>query len=243
MSDESTEPKSPFTKRGFLFAAIGVAAIALAGVVVITSAILGGGGDSAPTPTPKPTTPAVSAEDESVCGLPGFEDESSLSAAPDTTWDLVGTVAAPTDPEGVGPGVIDDDGFRSCYAHTAEGALYFAVNYIAIGTDATIRDRLPELVEPGPGRDALIDAAAASSGDETSTQRAQVAGFKIAAYSASSATVDLALNYSDGRLISAPLKFAWADGDWKLVLSDSGQLPLAAGALENLGGYIPWAGA
>jgi hypothetical protein len=243
MSDESTEPKSPFAKRGFLFAAIGVGAIGLAAVVAITAAIVGGGGDPAPTPAPTPSAPTVSAEDMSVCGLAGFEAESSLATAPDTSWELVGTVAAPTDPKGAGPGVLEDDGFRSCYAHTAEGALYFAVNYIAIGTDATIRNRLPELVEPGPGRDALIAAGEASAGDETSSQRAQVAGFKVAAYSGSAATIDLALNYSDGRLISAPIKLVWADGDWKLVLTEAGQLPLAPGALENLGGYIPWAGA
>ena len=35
MSDEPTEPKSPFAKRGFVFAAIGVGAIALAAVVAL----------------------------------------------------------------------------------------------------------------------------------------------------------------------------------------------------------------
>ena len=228
-----------------MFAAIGVGAIALAAVVAITAAIIGGGETPAASPsaTPSPTEPVIAADDESVCGLLGFESESTLTAAPTTTWELVGTVAAPTDPEGSGPGDIDDDGFRSCYAHTAEGALYFAVNYLAIGTDATLRGRLPELVEEGAGRDALTAAIASSPGDEASTQRGQIAGFKVGAYSADAATIDLALNYSDGRLISAPLKLTWQDGDWKMVLSETGQMPLAPGTLESLGGYIPWAGA
>jgi hypothetical protein len=243
MTDVSTEPKSPFARRGFLFAAIGVGVIALAAIVAITAALVGGGRDPNPEPIQTTTSPATSAEDRSVCGLRGFETESSLTTAPATKWELVGTVAAPTDPKGAGAGVIEDDGFRSCYSHTAKGALYFAVNYVAIGTDATIRGRLPELVKPGPGKDALIKASAGATGQESSSQRAQVAGFKIAAYSAGATTIDLALKYSDGRLISAPLKLVWLEGDWKMVLSDTGQLPLAPGALETLGGYIPWAGA
>jgi hypothetical protein len=73
--------------------------------------------------------------------------------------------------------------------------------------------------------------------------RAQAAGFKIDAYDASSATVDLALNYNTGSLVSLPVKLVWEAGDWKLVLTDSGELPLKPAQLQSLGGYIPWAGA
>jgi hypothetical protein len=56
-------------------------------------------------------------------------------------------------------------------------------------------------------------------------------------------TVDLALNYSTGDLVSVPLKLVWAEGDWKVEMTDEGKLPLAPGEIASLGGYIPWSGA
>lgn len=240
MTTEEPGTRKPFLRRATAIgAAVVVAAIVVLGIFVLIANLV----SPHPSPTSPPTNgPGPSAGDESVCGLEGFETASSLENAPDVRWELVGTVAAPTDPD-VGPGVIDRDGFRSCYAHTAQGALYFAVNYAAIGTDATLRERLPELVAEGPGRDALAEAIAGAGDTGPAAQRAQIAGFKIGQYDGSTATIDLAVNYSDGRLVSVPLKLVWEDRDWKMILTDEGQLPLAAAPLENLGGYIPWAGA
>lgn len=240
MSNDNTQPSNPFTSRGFIAAAIVVGVVILAAVIVLVTSL------TTPKPVAGPTStrsgPVAGGNDESICGLPGFETESSLTTAPSTKWELVGTVAAPTDAK-IGPGKIAADGFRSCFAHTAQGALYFVVNYLALGTDGTLRQQLPELVQAGAGRDALIQATSKSNGTDSSGQRAQVAGFKIGGYDGRSVTIDLALNYSDGRLISAPLKLTWEPGDWKMVLSDTGQLPLAPAPLDSLGGYIPWAGA
>jgi len=244
MSDGSSTPRNPYTRPGFIVAAVVVAAVVAAAIVVLTSGFLSG---PAPTPTvsetPSEDVDEPSAADRSVCGLDGFERSSSLDAAPENDWELVGTVAAPTSPAS-GPGVIDDDGFRSCFAHTAEGALFAAVNFGALGTDATLASRMLELVADGPGRDAVADAIASSGGaGGLSGLRAQVAGFRIGAYDGDAATVDLAMNYNDGRLISVPLKLIWETGDWKVVFTDAGELPLQPAALSNLGGYIPWAGA
>ncbi len=240
MSTEEPGASSPFARRGFVAAAIVVGVIVALGIFVLVTTLIS---PPASTPTGDPTTgPGPSAGDASVCGLEGFETTSSLEQAPEVEWELVGTVAAPTDPA-VGPGVVGDDGFRSCFAHTAEGALFAAVNFLAIGTDATIRPRLPELVAEGAGRDALVDSIAESDGTPSSSVRGQIAGFTIGAYDGASVTVDLAVNYSDGRLVSAPIKLVWEDGDWKVVLTDDGQLPLAPSPLMNLGGYTPWAGA
>ena len=120
------------------------------------------------------------------------------------------------------------------------GALFAAVNFVATGTDATLGPRLVELVAPGPGRDAI---EAQSSGGSASNLRAQVAGFKVSAYSADAATIDLALNYSGGELVSVPLKLVWVEGDWKVEMTDAGELPLAPAQIQNLGGYTPWSGA
>lgn len=240
MTDEEPRSSSIFAGRGFVAATIVVGALVALGIFVLIATLVSppGGG-----PTTEPTNgPGPSAGDESVCGLDGFEETSSLDAAPETDWQLVGTVAAPTDPD-VGPGVVASDGFRSCYAHTAQGALYFAVNFLALGTDSTLNTQLLDLVAEGPGKDALEEAMQETPGAGLSNYRAQVAGFKIGQYDGQSATVDLATNYNDGRLVSIPLKLVWEDGDWKMVFDSNGQLPLSPVQLQNLGGYIPWSGA
>jgi hypothetical protein len=237
----NTETRSPFRGRGFIAAAVVIGVIVLAAIVVLVTSLMGGGDEppvAAPTSAPS-STPTSSAADESICGLEGFDTENTLTAAPTTEWELVGTIAVPTDADGSGPGVVEN-GLRTCYAHTAEGALFMAVNYMAMGTDATLYDRLPQLIAPGAGREALEQAPAAPS---TSSTRAQVAGYTISGYSPETTTVDLALNYSNGQLVSIPLKLVWVENDWKIVLTDAGELPIAPAPLDNLGGYTPWSGA
>jgi hypothetical protein len=240
----NAEPTSPFRRRGFIAAAAVVSIIVLAAIIVLVMSF--NRGDDEPTgapttsTTPTPTTSASpDAADQSVCGLEGFEEDNRLTAPPVVEWELVGTVAAPADPE-VGPGEVDPDGFRSCFAHTAEGALFAAANFVASGTDASIGPRLIELVAPGPGRDALANAP---TGGDPSGFRAQIAGYSIADYDNTAATVDLALNYSTGDLVSLPLKLVWSEGDWKLQMTPEGELPLSPSPLTNLGGYTPWSGA
>lgn len=236
----NTETRSPFRRRGFITAAIVVGVIVLAAIVVLVTSITRGGGEPVATPTSEPSsTPTTDAADESVCGLPGFETENSLTSAPETDWELVGTVAAPDDPEGAGPGVTDSDGFRSCFAHTAEGALFAASNMLAMGSDARLQPLLADkLTVPGPGRDAAMQAT------PSNTQiRYQIAGFQIRDYSKDEATIDLAVTVSSGQMASVPFLVQWSDGDWKAVLTDDGNPPLASAPLENLGGYTPWFGA
>ncbi|MBX3196395.1 MAG: hypothetical protein KF727_15020 [Microbacteriaceae bacterium] len=240
MTTEEPRPSSPFARRGFVTAAIVVAVIVALGIFVLIATLLSP--PSGPPASTPPSGPGPSAADESVCGLEGFETTSSLDEAPDVKWELVGTVAAPTDPT-IGPGVVNDDGFRSCYAHTAQGALYFAVNFLALGSDSTLSSRLIELVAEGPGKDFLEQAIQDSPGTGVSNYRAQIAGFKIGQYDGKSATIDLAANYNDGRIVSIPLKLVWEHGDWKMVFDSNGQLPLSPVQLQNLGGYIPWSGA
>lgn len=182
----------------------------------------------------------ASGDDKSVCGLKGFETKSSLTAAPDNKWELVGTVAAPTDPK-VGPGVVDKDGVRTCFAHTAEGALFAAVNYVALGSDARTQPHLLDLIEPGPGRAAL---EAAGTDTSQSNSRVQVAGFKVNSYSAHEAVLDIVytVTSSSNQLVSFPMVMHWVAGDWKVSVTDKGQPPFAAAPLQSLGGYFAWAG-
>jgi hypothetical protein len=235
----NNESRGPFARRGFLAAAVVVGIIVLAAIVVLITSI-GRGSNSAtskPSYSPTSSAPVVKNSDKSICGLSGFGTRDTLSGAPSVHWVLVGTIAAPT-ASSAGPGKIVK-GLRTCYAHTAEGALVMATNFIAMGSDATLGPRLVSLVAPGPGRNALESKPSTS----TSSSEAQVAGYKIGAYNRSQATVEIVMNYSDGSLVSIPLKLVWSQGDWKVVLTDSGDFPLAPAQIQDLGGYTPWAGA
>lgn len=242
MSDQSEQP-NPFRSRRFVLSMVVVGFIALLAIIVLVSNLAGGKKEAAPANTPATSSPATPVDsDPSTCGLKGYETTSSLSQAPKTTWTLVGTIAAPTAPNKAGPGVTDSSGFRSCYAHTAQGALFAATNFVALGSDATMREELTSLVAPGAGR-AAVEKALGEGNANSSGFRAQVAGFKIDSYNGQNTVIDLAINYSDGQLVSLPIKMLWVEGDWKVVLSDSGNMPIAPGPLQSLGSYIPWAGA
>ncbi|CAN5344575.1 hypothetical protein BH09ACT5_BH09ACT5_24390 [soil metagenome] len=184
-------------------------------------------------------TLSVSAEDMSVCGLEGFEEESSLTEAPDNEWEIVGTVAAPALGGKAGPAIEREDGLRYCYAHTAEGALSAILNYAGLDTDARTIPVSYELVAPGPGREA---ARVKAQTREPVSGRLQVVGFKVNSYSADEAVIDLALSATsqDGQLISFPIAVTWAEGDWKIQMTDTGELTFRPALLQNLGGYIPW---
>jgi hypothetical protein len=241
VSDDSTQPNKPFASRGFIAAAIVIGVIVLAGVVVLVTSLTAPH-DPVAQPTSTPSGPVALGNDNSVCGLPGFETESSLTTAPDTKWELVGTVASPIDPK-VGPGKIDSDGIRTCFAHTAEGALFATVNYVGLSSDARTRPLIVDLIEPGLGRDAVKTAASAGGG-ESPNSRLQVAGFKVNSYTAHEAVIDVAwtVTSSGGQLVSFPMVLHWVGSDWKVVLTDDGSFPFTLAPLSSLGGYIPWAG-
>lgn len=236
----TTQPRGPFARRGFIAAVVVVGIIVLAAIIVIATSIARDSSSRVAAPTATPTAPAASASEKSICGLPGFETRSSLTVAPTNKWVLIGTVAAPDDPKGAGPG-LDKGGFRSCYAHTAEGALFAAVNFVALSSDSRNSSKMYELIAAGKARDAA--KAAAGTPSTPSSSRAQVAGFKIDSYSATEATVDVAWSVTSngGTLVSDPTVLLWQDGDWKIVITPSGA-PIAPGSLTDLGGYIPWSG-
>jgi hypothetical protein len=238
----STDTRSPFRSRGFIAAATGVGIIVLAGLIVLATTLTRTNDNAAGTPTPTPSSsapPSGNAEDESVCGLPGFDTTNTMTTVPNSEWELVGTVAAPTDENVVGPGTTDSDGFRSCFAHTAQGALYAASNMLAMGSDARLQPLLAEnLAVPGPGREAAMGAA-----PSTTQIRYQISGYDITSYNDEQATIDLAVTVSSGQTASVPFLIQWSGGDWKAVLTDGGQAPLDSAPLQNLGGYTPWSGA
>src|SRR5690625_1677850 len=144
-SQDETETRSPFTRPGFLVAAVLIGAIVVVGAVLgILNATRAGDDPSEPSPTtaepaPSATSPSSTVEpagNESVCGLEdGNSDEDTLSVAPDAEWQFQGTTAYPTSPT-YGPGATDDNGVRYCFQRSPEGAVFAAANAVVQGSDA-----------------------------------------------------------------------------------------------------------
>jgi hypothetical protein len=246
-STESSTERSPFTKPGFIISAALVISL-IAAVVVIF--FLPKGSSTAQQPPASSSAgassaPAKSADaaGKSVCGLPS-STETALGTAPKSKWELVGKMAAPTDPKTFGPGVTDGDGFRSCFANSPTGALYAAVNMIALGSSGT-QDELKladKLLVPGPGRDAAIKAAKTRTSTAGSGETAQVSGFLLKSYSPAEADVDLAIKLPNGALAHSVLSLRWVAGDWKVKASDDGQVLNGVAQLSDLSGFILWSG-
>lgn len=245
-STENTTEQNPLTKPGFLIAAgLVIALIAAAAVIFLLPK-----GQAGAEPGPVDTQPSAAtsnapttspAENQSICGLPSSQ-ETALGAAPKTNWELVGKMAAPTDPKTYGPGLTDSEGFRSCFAQSPAGALYAAVNIVALGTTAQSKTKLAEaLLVPGIGRDAAIAASkqAASSAMSPSTQ---VKGFNLRTYSNDEADIDLAFQLENGALAHTILNLRWLNGDWKTKATNDGQIFTGTAQLSDLSGFIPWSG-
>jgi hypothetical protein len=239
--------EQPFYRRPlWIVVAIFLAVVLVGGGIAAVTGAFGGSDSNTtaePTRTPSNTSSAPQSA-ASVCGLKGYKTTNDLTAAPAADWKIIGSTAAPQS-KAAGPGKTEDDGrFNTCFAHTPTGALFASANYLAASSDSRNMSRLAELLADGEVKDELQASPqpASDAGDGT---RAQVAGFKIDAYSSKEATVDLAMSYTggeaDGQLISIPMVVRWEQGDWKIVVESTGS-PVAPAALSSLGGYIPFSG-
>lgn len=230
--------KSGGGRTTFILSAALIGLLVIAAVVVLILN-MNRGGEPDPSPTPPPTgsetpAPTETAGAESICGLPS-SDETDLSAAPAVEWTPVGVIAAPADPAGAhGPGVQEDDGFRSCYSHSPTGALLAISNYLALTSEPALQERLDELVAD----DSTFDAAASEGYGDT---RLSIVGFRLLRYTDERAVIDLAVRVdsAEGVLLSTPFEVVWQDGDWKIVVGDE---PPASAPLQSLGGYVSFSG-
>lgn len=239
--------QNPFTRPGFIAAAVLVALVVVLGIVI---AIVNATRSDDPDPTPEPSSPSPTtsaaptsepshvAGGASVCGLEGEELSGTLSTAPAADWAYQGTTAYPTSSE-FGPGETTAGGVRYCFQHSPTGALFMAANAITQGSDPSISAEWVEYVyAPGPHREHLLSAGAAQ---ETEGTRASIAGFRLLSYDGESARVDLAVRASTGgdtATLSAVYDLVWIDGDWK-VSTDTAQ-PLDVAAVPDIAGYVAW---
>jgi hypothetical protein len=239
----SNHDSSPWAQRGFILAAAFIAGLLLLGLALL---VLGSGGNDTTDGSknqangpPTAATPAPKDPNASVCGLPAGSQQIP-AVAPETRWELVGTIAAPTEPKTIGPG-IQEGKRRLCFAHSPTGGLFAAVNFVAIASRSPNDTALlRELTAEGSARDELLRQG---SQPADPSFRMQVAGFRINAYSGDEATVDLAFRTSEqGALIHMAIPLRWERGDWKAVITTEAT-PFVVERLQDLSGYLPWGGA
>lgn len=239
--------RSPWRRPGFILSGVLVAGL----VIVALLLLLTPPGDAEPaTSAPAPVTagppetqsaPPSSAEPDSaaaaasICGLePGLQ--TAPTSPPGADWQLVGTTATPSDPDGAGPGVSTEDGFHSCFSHDPTGALFAGINWWAQGFNGRSVQVYEELTAATPERDAGLEQGL----DESVTGVGQVAGFRFIDVEADRVVFELAINTPAGDLASLPTAMRWEDGDWKFVIASTGDP--GVGPLTDLTGFVPWSG-
>lgn len=237
------------SSKKFIASAVVVAAIVVLGLVLTLTNLFGGKtdpGSARPTPALPASSAPASATDSatgeaSVCGLDAVEMSGTITTGPPAIWSLVGTTAAPAI-KGQGPGQIDEDGYRSCYARTPTGALLAAANYSALGSYGPVRKKFYEQATvPGPGRDALLKKPITGAGDGGA--RIQIAGFRVLRYNGHQADVDLAFRSSNGAIGATVMNLQWSGGDWKIRVADDGTELSPFVQLPSVTGYVLWSGA
>lgn len=236
---------SPFTRPGFLVAAVLVLVIVLLGGFVAVRVARNGDTTASPPASTGPQSPSATeastptGSDVSVCGLPAGTAAGELKSAPAVTWAYQGTIAYPSSPE-FGPGKTAPEGYRYCFQHSPAGAVVMAANAMAQGSDPELDDTWPEYVlGEGRYRDEL--AGKTGTGAGTSGTRMKIAGFKVLAYEGTTARVDLGVQVSSQNqnlTVSGVYELVWQNGDWKI--SADVQQPLDVSTISDLAGYTPW---
>jgi len=158
---QADKQRSWWAERRFVASAAVIAVLMMSAVLVL---VTGGGRTtgrrpprSASSPSLAPTPARRGPVGASGCSLPAGS-QSIPPVAPQTAWQLVGSMAAPSAPSTVGP-QRTVDGFRVCFAHSPVGALFAAVNFWAEGTAAPAGAVYEHLAADTPLRAQAITAA------------------------------------------------------------------------------------
>lgn len=247
MSDVSPDEnhQNPLTRPGFIISAALVLML-IAAVIVI--AFIPRGGDEPDAGTANPTTsettsaPTATANgvEESICGLPA-SDDTALGTAPESDWELVETMAVPTAPETHGPGDSTDAGTAFCFANSPTGALYAASNIFVTLITGDPLNLYEQLVADNEARDEALEALeGADMPPSANDESFQIQGFQLERYSETQATVLLGFEIENGSVGSITLPLVWEEGDWKLLIEQSGAPEPRQ--LNDLSDFISWSG-
>jgi len=242
---QAGEQRSWWAQRRFLVSAAVIAVLMMSAVLVV---VTGGGRKTGSQPArsasslgPAPTGARRGPAGAAGCSLPPGS-QAIPQVAPQTTWQLVGSMAAPSAPATIGP-QRTVDGFRVCFAHSPLGALFAAVNFWAEGTAAPAGVVYEHLAADTPLRAQAISAAQTDGAARLdAVTKVQVAGYALTAYDPATAVITLAFQLSDGAFVSVPTALRWEDSDWRYVIAAGGTVPGAA-QISDLNGYVAFSGA
>src|SRR5690606_33005420 len=138
--------------------------------------------------------------------------------------------------------IVEDSGFRHCYAQSPEGAVLAGLNYVGMTSDPAVIDEvMDKMYAQGPGRDTALKRLEEEprGADEA---RGRLDGARLLAYAAERARVDVALWASDGAsegLASVTVDLRWEDGDWKVVTDEeTGEMVIPMAPIHDTTGYI-----
>lgn len=245
--DTAETPQNPFTSPRFVIAAILMAFIVIFGIAMVfinvskkdVAVVTPEAGQSSSASSPPTTTPITEA-DASICGLKGVVLEGSLSIAPETQWQYQDTTAYPISSQ-YGPGAVSEEGYRYCFQHSPEGALFMAGNAISQGTydHQMTSEWLDYVVAEGPYREELLQDT--GSAQSPSNSRLAIQGFRLLSYTGDTARADIAVRTTvSGQIVafSGAYDLVWQDGDWKISTETSE--PLNMVQIPDISGYIAW---
>lgn len=245
MADDSSSSEEKSLSWTLVAALLVVGLIVVVGVILSISGLRGddGEGASPPTASSSSSTTSTGADSDSVCGLPGHESSGALNEAPDATWSLLDGFAVPATK--AGPGEVEEDGFRYCYAHTPEGAVLAAANFMGVASVPDLHSKVVEqLIAPGPGQKALRQSDPPSSSSSSAPEmRVQIAGLRLDTYSDDHASLTLLIRGSNGGFIAQPFDLRWAQGDWRVVVADDGTSKTEPRSVPDDAGFLAWSGA
>lgn len=246
MSEETKEPdeQSPFSKFSFIASGVVLFIILILAIYLIWPS----GDDESEPQTSEPTQQEEPAEtqpeeepeqtdSESICGLSGAAEEGdTLTRAPESDgWEYDGTVSYPVS-EDYGPSEVDDSGYRYCFQHSPEGAVFFAANAIEQTESEHSAEWIDYAVSQGQYRDALVQQVTGGAEEDA---RLDVVGFRVLSFSPEEAIVHLAVDgQSQGQTVqvSAEFSLVWEDGDWKFNADH--EEPLALVQVGGHGGQV-----
>lgn len=164
------------------------------------------GGSGASAGAEQQLSRATSSVAAGSCGAGASDDESVMDAAPKgTSW--VTTDEGWTGPVSKTAGPMINSPIRSCFEHSAEGALYAAMwAYIEV-------NEAPEAYMPtviGPGADAARQSRTSKSSATT-----LLSGYRYVSYTPERATIRILIKTPSGAYRSWDMVMEWHDGDWR----------------------------
>ena len=166
------------------------------------------GGSGASAGTEQQLSRATSSVAAGSCGAGASDDDSVMDAAPKgTSW--VTTDAGWIGPVSKTAGPMANSPIRSCFEHSAEGALYAAV-WATIEINEAPDAYMPTIVGPG------AEKTRESRLKDTKTRTVvRVAGYRYVSYTPERATVRLLFQIPSGAYRSWDVVLEWHDGDWR----------------------------